>query len=43
MSHAQMLVEAIRLHAAATTPIERLATYLMMVSQVRAIRRGDAS
>lgn len=42
MSNAKMLVEAIRLHAEAVTPVDRLATYLLMIAQVRAIRRGSS-
>ena len=38
MSHAEKLREAIRLHALATTPVDRLATYLLLMSEVRALR-----
>ena len=38
MSNAQKLREAVRLHATATTPVDRLATYLWMVAVVRALR-----
>lgn len=43
MSNAEMLREAVRLHALAITPVDRLATYLLMVATVRAIQRGGAS
>ena len=40
MSNAEMLREAVRLHALAITPVDRLATYLLMVATVRAIQQG---
>jgi len=39
MSHAEKLREAIRLHALAVTPVDRLATYLWMVAVVRDMQR----
>lgn len=38
MTNAQKLREAVRLHALAVTPVDRLATYLLMVAEVRALR-----
>ena len=42
MSNAQKLREAVRLHATATTPVDRLATYLHMTAIVRDIKRGPS-
>lgn len=39
MTNAQKLREAVRLHATATTPVDRLATYLWMVAVVRDMQR----
>jgi hypothetical protein len=38
MSHAEKLREAIRLHALAVTPVDRLATYLWMTRVTQAAR-----
>ncbi len=42
MTNAQKLREAVRLHADATTPVDRLATYLHMTAIVRDIKRGPS-
>ena len=42
MTNAQKLREAVRLHADATTPVDRLATYLHLTAIVRDIKRGPS-
>jgi len=42
MTNAEKLRDAVALHRAATTDVDRLATYLHMTAVVREIRRGSS-
>lgn len=42
MTNAEKLRDAVALHAAATTDVDRLATYLHMTAVVRDIKRGPS-